>query len=81
MNVVEKQPEAHHVYVLAPAALVPMAVHFVPSRKFGHASAQLQPWMPTIRAALEQLRETDDVTWWTSPNPASTSLSASEVVR
>jgi hypothetical protein len=62
VNVVERQPEAHHVYVLAPAALVPMAVHFIPSRKFGHASAQLQPWMPTIRAALEELRETDDVT-------------------
>lgn len=62
VNAVEKQPEAHHVYVLAPAALVPMAVHFVPSRKFGHASAELQPWMPTIHAALDQLREIDDVT-------------------
>jgi hypothetical protein len=62
VNVVERQPEAHHVYVLAPAALVPMAVHFVASRKFGHASAELQPWMPTIRAALDQLREIDDVT-------------------
>jgi hypothetical protein len=62
VNVVERQPEAHHVYVLAPAALVPLAVHFVPSRKFGHASRELQPWMPTIRAALDDLRETDDVT-------------------
>jgi hypothetical protein len=62
VNVVEKQPEAHHVYVLAPAALVPTAVHFIPSRKSGHASAELQPWMPTIHAALDQLREIDDVT-------------------
>jgi hypothetical protein len=62
VNVVEKQPEVHHVYVLAPAALVPMTMHFIPSRKFGHASRELQPWMPTIRAALEQLRDTDDVT-------------------
>jgi hypothetical protein len=62
VNVVERQPEAHHVYVLAPAALVPIAVHFVPSRKFGQASAELQPWMPTIRAALDQLREIDNVT-------------------
>jgi hypothetical protein len=62
VNVVERQPEAHHVYVLAPAALVPLAVHFVPSRKFGHASAELQPWMPTIHAALDQLPEIDDVT-------------------
>ena len=62
VNVVEKQPEAHHVYVLAPAALVPVAVHFVPSHEFGRASAELQPWMPTIRAALNQLREVDDLT-------------------
>ena len=62
VNVVERQPEVHHVYVLAPAALVPMTMHFIPSRKFGHASAELQPWMPTIRAALDDLRETDDVT-------------------
>lgn len=62
VNVVEKQPEAHHVDVLAPAVLVPMAVHFVPSRKFRHASAELQPWMPIIHAALDQLREIDDVT-------------------
>ncbi|MFY9805534.1 MAG: hypothetical protein WA211_19575 [Candidatus Acidiferrales bacterium] len=62
VNVVERQPEAHHVYVLAPAALVPMAAHFIPSRKFGQASRELRPWMPTIRAALEQLRQTDDVT-------------------
>jgi hypothetical protein len=62
VNVVVKQPEAHHVYVLAPATLVPMAVHFIPSRKFGHAPAELQGWMPTIRAALDQLREVDDVT-------------------
>ncbi len=62
VNVVERQPEAHHVYVLAPAAVVPMAVHFIPSHEFGHASAELLPWMPTIRAALDQLREVDDVT-------------------
>jgi hypothetical protein len=62
VNVVEKQPEAHHLYVLAPAALVPMAAHFVPGNRFGRASAELQPWMPTIRAALNQLREVDDVT-------------------
>jgi hypothetical protein len=62
VNVVERQPEAHHVYVLAPAAIVPMAVHFIPSHEFGHASAELQPWLPTIRAALDQLREVDDVT-------------------
>ncbi len=62
VNVLEKQPEAHHVYVLAPAMLVPIAMHFVPSRNLGPAAAEIQPWMPTIRAALEQLRAGEDVT-------------------
>jgi hypothetical protein len=62
VKVVEKQPEVHHVYVLAPAMLVPIATHFIPSRKLGRASAEIKPWMPTIRAALEQLRAGEDIT-------------------
>jgi hypothetical protein len=62
VNVVEKQPEVHHVYVLAPAMLVPIATRLVPSRKLGRASAEIRPWMPTIRAALEQLRAGEDLT-------------------
>jgi hypothetical protein len=62
VNVVEKQPEAHHVYVLAPAMLVPIGMHFVPSRKLGKAATELRPWMPTIRAALDQLRAGEDIT-------------------
>jgi hypothetical protein len=62
VNVVEKQPEAHHVYVLAPAMLVPIGMHFVPSRKLSQAAAELRPWMPTIRVALEQLRAGEDMT-------------------
>ena len=62
VNVVEKQPEAHHVYVLAPAMLMPIGMHFVPSRKLGRAAMELRPWMPTIRAALDQLRVGEDMT-------------------
>jgi hypothetical protein len=62
VNVVEKQPEAHHVYVLAPAMLVPIGTHFIPSRKLSQAAAELRPWMPTIRVALEQLRAGEDMT-------------------
>ena len=60
VNVVERQPEVHHVYVLAPAMLMPIAAHFVPRHKMGEAAHQLRPYMPTIRAALNQLRECDD---------------------
>jgi hypothetical protein len=60
VNVVEKQPEAHHVYVLAPAMIVPIAAHFIPREKRGEASQHLGPYMPEIRAALGQLRQCDD---------------------
>jgi hypothetical protein len=62
VNVVEKHPEAHHVYVLAPAMLVPIGTHFIPSRKLTQAAAEIKPWMPTIRAALDQLRTGEDIT-------------------
>ena len=29
VKVVERQPEVHHVYVIAPAMLVPIGMHFV----------------------------------------------------
>jgi hypothetical protein len=63
VKVVERQPEVHHVYVIAPAMLVPIGMHFAPQRELSHAAAQIQPWMPTIRAALDQLRESEDVTF------------------
>jgi hypothetical protein len=62
VKVVQRQPEVHHVYVIAPAMLAPIAMHFAPRKNLSQAAAEIQPWMPTIRAALEQLRESDDVT-------------------
>ena len=62
VKVVERKPEVHHVYVIAPAMLVPIGMHFAPQRDLSHAAAQIRPWLPTIRAALDQLREGDDVT-------------------
>jgi hypothetical protein len=63
VKVVERQPEVHHVYVLAPAMLVPIAAHFAPQREMSRAAAEMRPWMPTIRVALDQLRDADDVTF------------------
>src|ERR1700677_3200840 len=60
VNVVERQPEVHHVYVIAPAMLVPIVTHFIPRHDLGDASQQLRPYMTTIRAALDQLQETED---------------------
>jgi hypothetical protein len=62
VNVVEHEPEQHHVWVMAPAMIMPIAAHFIPSDKLGKAARELKPWMPTVRAALEGLDDTEDVT-------------------
>jgi hypothetical protein len=61
VKVIEKQPPGHHINVIAPALLVPIAAHFVPSRDLGNATREIQPYMSTVRAALDALREADDV--------------------
>lgn len=62
VDVREAQPEAHHVYVVAPAMLAPIAAHFVPKAKLQEASAQVRPWLPVIRAAISSLRDENDMT-------------------
>ena len=54
VNVETRQPEKHHVFVVAPAMLVPIAMHFVPKDRLGEQAREIQPWMPTIRAALKE---------------------------
>jgi hypothetical protein len=60
VNVIEKRPQGHHIHVMAPALLLPIGMHFAPKENIAEASAEIQPWLPTIRAALAQLRECDD---------------------
>jgi hypothetical protein len=61
VKVIEKEPQGHHINVIAPAILAPIAVHFAPQRDLAQATREIQPYMPTIRAALAGLRDTDDV--------------------
>lgn len=61
VKVIEKEPQGHHINVIAPALLGPIAVHFAPRREIENASRQIEPWLPVARAALESLREADDV--------------------
>src|ERR1700719_1780477 len=63
VNVETRQPEKHHVFVVAPAMLVPIAMHFVPKDRLGEQAREIQPWMSTIRAALDALGESDDITF------------------
>ena len=63
VNVETRQPEKRHVYVLAPAMLVPIAMQFVPKEHLAEQAREIRPWMPTIRAAVDALSETDDITF------------------
>lgn len=56
----EKKPGGEHVHILVPAALVPVALHFVPDEKLRTASAGIQPWLPAVRAASEELARCPD---------------------
>jgi hypothetical protein len=62
VEVVQKAPESHHIYVVGPALLVPIGVHFAPRENIAEASREIRPWLPTIRAALTTLGESDDIT-------------------
>lgn len=61
VKVVEKNPQGVHIHVIAPAILAPIAVHLAPRYALTDAARQIQPNMPVIRAALDGLRESDDV--------------------
>ena len=63
VNVETRQPEKHHVYVVAPAMLVPIAMQFIPKEHLAEHAHEIQPWLPTIRASLDALRESEDITF------------------
>jgi hypothetical protein len=61
VKVVEKSAGGAHVHVLAPAMLGPIALRLAPRNNFAEATRQIQPYMPVVRAALDGLRDADDV--------------------
>lgn len=63
VNVVERQPEQHHIHIVAPALLVPATLHFVPKQKLAQGSREMQECMPMIRVALHELRKAEDMTF------------------
>ena len=60
MRVDEDQFGGRHVHVWVPAAIVPIAMHMVPSRHLSHAAAQAGPWLPTLRALTRELKKYPD---------------------
>ena len=66
VNVTERGSEPHHINAVAPAMLVPIAFHIASHlgsrQQIDDAAGKIQPWAPTIRAALSELSDLDDMT-------------------
>jgi hypothetical protein len=63
VKVIEKEPQGHHINVIAPALLCPISAHFVPRRELANASRDIEPWLPVVRAALDSLSASEDMTF------------------
>jgi len=61
VKVIEKDPQGVHLNVVAPAMLAPIAARLAPQRDLANAARKIQPCLPMIRAALEGLRDSEDI--------------------
>ena len=60
VDVREKARDGSHIYLIVPAAVLPVAARFVPRDKLKDARRQIRPWLPTIKAASEALARCPD---------------------
>jgi hypothetical protein len=61
VRVCEKSPGGHHIYIVAPAIIVPVALRFIPARYFrGSHDAQLGLVLPAVEAVTNSLSEVSD---------------------
>jgi hypothetical protein len=62
VDVDENRGDGSHVHLWAPAALVPMAMHFVPSRHLARAGEQARQCMPIIHEVAKGLAKYPEAT-------------------
>ena len=60
IDVDEFRSGGSHVHMWVPAAAVPMAMHFVPSKHMRHASQQAREALPILHAFVKELRKYPD---------------------
>lgn len=61
VKVEQSGPQGHHINVIAPAALGPIAARCIPATNLKDASDQIRPWLPVIDTSLDALRSTNDI--------------------
>jgi hypothetical protein len=57
IDVDEYRAGGSHVHIWAPAAAVPMAMHFVPTKHMRHASEQAREALPVLHAIVKELKK------------------------
>src|SRR5215470_13879143 len=60
VRVHEKHPGGTNLTLIVPAAVVPVALHFVPKKDLDHAPDNLQQALPIIDAAIPELQRCKD---------------------
>jgi hypothetical protein len=60
VDVDEYRVGGSHVHLWFPAAAVPMAMHFVPSKHMRHVSEQAREALPVIHAIVKELKKYPD---------------------
>jgi len=60
VKVHEKHGDGTHINIIAPAAVVPIALRFVPGDELAQASRDVREYLPIIDAAIPALEDTPD---------------------
>jgi len=60
IDVDEYHSGGSHVHMWVPAAAVPMAMHFVPSKQLRHASENAREALPILHAVVKELKKYPD---------------------
>ena len=60
VNVREKHPGGHHIWVAAPGVLIPLGLKFAPKHELQEQMRCSREWLPVVRAALRELQKTPD---------------------
>jgi hypothetical protein len=60
VDVDEYRAGGSHIHLWVPAAAVPMAMHFVPSKNMRHASEQAREALPVLHAIVKELKKYPD---------------------
>ena len=60
VDVREKTGDREHIHLIVPAVVLPLAVWLVPRAKLHDARHEIRPWLPTIKAASQELARCPD---------------------